>query len=113
MDTHLVEAALDLGCDRKMAFRKVVIPEIMPGIITGFLMSITYSVDDFVISYFTHGSKAQTLSITIYSMTRKKVSPKINALSTLIFAAVLLILIIVNIFDARRNSQKKRGGVVR
>ena len=112
MDTHLVEAALDLGCDRKTAFRKVTIPEIMPGIITGFLMSITYSVDDFVISYFTYGSKAQTLSITIYSMTRKKVSPKINALSTLIFVAVLLVLIIVNVFDARRNSDKKRGGVI-
>ncbi len=107
MDKHLIEAALDLGCDRWTAFRKVTLPEIMPGVITGFLMSITYSVDDFVISYFTHGSKAQTLSITIYSMTRRKVSPKVNALSTLIFVAVLAVLLIVNIVDVKRNSPKK------
>lgn len=107
MDKHLVEAALDLGCDRWQAFWKVTVPEIMPGIVTGFLMSITYSVDDFVISYFTHGSKAQTLSITIYSMTRRKVSPKVNALSTLIFVVVLVILIIVNVSDIKKNSPKK------
>lgn len=107
MDKHLVEAALDLGCDRWQAFWKVTVPEIMPGIVTGFLMSITYSVDDFVISYFTHGSKAQTLSITIYSMTRRKVSPKVNALSTLIFVVVLTILIIVNVADIKKNSPKK------
>lgn len=107
MDKHLVEAALDLGCDRWQAFWKVTVPEIMPGIVTGFLMSITYSVDDFVISYFTHGSKAQTLSITIYSMTRRKVSPKVNALSTLIFVVVLLILIIINVADIKKNSPKK------
>lgn len=113
MDKHLVEAALDLGCDRWQAFWKVTVPEIMPGIVTGFLMSITYSVDDFVISYFTHGSKAQTLSITIYSMTRRKVSPKVNALSTLIFVVVLAILIIVNIADIKKNSPKrnKKGKV--
>ncbi len=107
MDKHLVEAALDLGCDRWQAFWKVTVPEIMPGIVTGFLMSITYSVDDFVISYFTHGSKAQTLSITIYSMTRRKVSPKVNALSTLIFVVVLIVLIIVNVGDVKKNSPKK------
>ncbi|MBQ3183019.1 MAG: extracellular solute-binding protein [Clostridia bacterium] len=107
MDKHLVEAALDLGCDRWQAFWKVTVPEIMPGIVTGFLMSITYSVDDFVISYFTHGSKAQTLSITIYSMTRRKVSPKVNALSTLIFVVVLVVLIIVNLGDIRKNTPKK------
>ena len=107
MDKHLIEAALDLGCNRWQAFTKVTLPEIMPGVITGFLMSITYSVDDFVISYFTHGSKAQTLSITIYSMTRRKVSPKVNALSTLIFVAVLIILIIVNVADIKKNSPKK------
>ena len=107
MDKHLVEAALDLGCDRWQAFWKVTVPEIMPGIVTGFLMSITYSVDDFVISYFTHGSKAQTLSITIYSMTRRKVSPKVNALSTLIFVVVLVVLIIVNVADVKKNSPKK------
>ncbi len=113
MDKHLVEAALDLGCDHWMAFRRVTLPEIMPGVITGFLMSITYSIDDFVISYFTHGSKAQTLAITIFSMTRRKVSPKVNALSALIFVAVLLVLIIVNVADIKKNSPKKKKGGVR
>ncbi|MBE6573453.1 MAG: extracellular solute-binding protein [Ruminococcaceae bacterium] len=108
MDKHLIEAALDLGCDRWQAFRKITLPEIMPGVITGFLMSFTYSVDDFVISYFTHGATSQTLSVTIYSMTRKKVSPKINALSTLIFVVVLAVLIVVNIADARKYSTKKK-----
>ena len=73
MNRNLYDAALDLGCSPMQAFRHVVIPEIMPGIVTGFLMSITYSIDDFVISYFTHGSTSQTLPITIYSMTRRKV----------------------------------------
>lgn len=112
MDKHLFEAALDLGCDPWHAFFKVTLPEIMPGVITGFLMSITYSIDDFVISYFTHGSKAQTLSITIFSMTRRKVSPKVNALSAIIFVVVLTVLIIVNVADMKKNSPKKavKGG---
>lgn len=113
MDKHLIEAALDLGCDRWQAFWKVTLPEIMPGVITGFLMSFTYSVDDFVISYFTHGATSQTLSVTIYSMTRKKVSPKINALSTLIFVVVLIILIIINIADARKNSPKRQKAEIK
>ncbi|MBR6513489.1 MAG: extracellular solute-binding protein [Clostridia bacterium] len=107
MDKHLVEAALDLGCNRTQAFWKVTVPEIMPGIVTGFLMSITYSVDDFVISYFTNGSSAQTLSITIFSMTRRKVSPKINALSTLIFVVVLIVLIVMNVRDVQKSKPKR------
>ena len=77
MDPHLYEAAQDLGCSPLRAFRKVVLPEIMPGVVSGFLMSFTYSLDDFVVSYFTSGSTSQTLPITIYSMTRRKVSPEI------------------------------------
>ncbi len=106
MDSHLYEAAQDLGCDPLKAFFRVVMPEIMPGVITGFLMAFTYSIDDFVISYFTSGPSSQTLPITIFSMTRKKVSPEINALSAIIFLIVLAILIIMNIKDS--NIYRKR-----
>ncbi|MCD8006483.1 MAG: ABC transporter permease [Oscillospiraceae bacterium] len=102
MNPSLVEAAQDLGCNQRQAFFKVVIPEIMPGIFTGFLMSVTYSIDDFVVSYFTSGTNVQTLSITIESMTRLKVSPEINALSAIIFLVICVILITKNIFDNRR-----------
>ncbi len=107
MDPHLYEAAQDLGCSPLRAFRKVVLPEIMPGVISGFLMSFTYSLDDFVVSYFTSGSTSQTLPITIYSMTRRKVSPEINALSTLIFVAVVIVLIIKNAIE---NKAAKKSG---
>lgn len=105
MDPHLYEAAQDLGCSPFKAFWKVVLPEIMPGVVSGFLMAFTFSLDDFVISYFTSGSTSQTLPITIYSMTRRKVSPEINALSTIIFVAVLVVLIVKNIIE---NKQAKR-----
>ena len=109
MDPHIYEAAQDLGCSPFQAFRKVVLPEIMPGVISGFLMSFTYSLDDFVISYFTSGSTSQTLPITIYSMTRRKVSPEINALSTLIFITVVIILIVKNIIE--KKALKKAGKI--
>ena len=78
----------------------------MPGVVSGFLMAFTYSLDDFVISYFTSGSTSQTLPITIYSMTRRKVSPEINALSAIIFAVVVIILLIKNFVE---NKQAKRA----
>ena len=107
MNKNLYDAALDLGCSPLQAFRHVVIPEIMPGIITGFLMSLTYSIDDFTISYFTHGSTSQTLPITIYSMTRRKVSPEVNALSAIIFVVVLVILLVMNLSDIKRSASAK------
>lgn len=110
MDPNLFEAAQDLGCSPLKAFRKVILPEIMPGVISGFLMAFTYSLDDFVISYFTTGSTSQTLPITIYSMTRRKISPEINALSTLIFVAVVIVLIVKNIIETK---QAKKNGVYR
>ncbi len=111
MDHHLFEAAQDLGCSPKKAFFKVVIPEIRPGIITGFLMALTYSIDDFVISYFTTGPTSQTLPVTIYSMTRRRVSPEINALSTVIFVVVLFILIMMNVKDIKvLKKQRRRKG---
>lgn len=114
LDPHLYEAAQDLGCSPFKAFIKVVLPEIMPGVVSGFLMAFTYSLDDFVISYFTSGSTSQTLPITIYSMTRRKVSPEINALSTIIFAVVVIILIVKNVIEnkqARRNAAYRRESV--
>lgn len=110
MDPHLYEAAQDLGCSPFKAFRKVVLPEIMPGVVSGFLMSFTYSLDDFVISYFTTGSTSQTLPITIYSMTRRKVSPEINALSTLIFLVVVVVLIVKNVIESKAAKKRMSGG---
>ena len=107
MDPHLYEAAQDLGCSPFQAFKKVILPEIMPGIVSGFLIAFTYSLDDFVISYFTSGSTSQTLPITIYSMTRRKISPEINALSTLIFLVVVIVLIVKHLIETR--TAKKNG----
>ena len=89
---------------------KVVIPEIMPGIITGMMMAFTLSLDDFVISYFTSGSTAQTLPMVIYSMTKRRINPKINALSALMFVIVLTLLVVINlrqINDRKRQKQEK------
>lgn len=110
INKNLYEAAMDLGCSPAKAFQKVVIPEIMPGIVTGFLMALTYSIDDFVISFFTAGD-VQTLSITIYSMVKKRVSPEINALSTILFVVVLAVLLVTNIRAIRKEKEleKKRA----
>lgn len=109
LNKHLYEAALDLGCAPARALWKVIIPEIMPGIITGLLLAFTLSIDDFVISFFTTGSGVSTLSITIYSMARRGINPKINALSTIMFTFVLLLLIIVNIRQAREQRKGRNG----
>ncbi len=108
MNQHMYEAALDLGCHPTRAFFKVVMPEIMPGVTTGALMAFTMSLDDFVISYFTSGSTAQTLSVTIYNMTKRPITPEINALSTLMFGTILLLLLAVNIYQIRDDAKKKR-----
>ncbi len=105
MTPNVYEAAQDLGCNPVSAFFKVILPEIMPGVVSGFLMAFTFSLDDFVVSYFTSGT-TQTLPITIYSMTRRKVSPEINALSTIIFVVVVAVLVIKNIIE-RRNAVKR------
>ena len=107
LDIKLFEAALDLGCDPRQAFFKVILPEISPAILSGFLISLTYSIDDFMISYFNCGT-VETLPIAIYSMTRKKVSPEINALSAVIFCVILAIILISNAADSRayRRNQK-------
>lgn len=109
MDSHIYEAALDLGCNQWQAFYKVVLHEILPGILSGFLLSFTYSLDDFVITYFTRGSKFQTLPIQIYTMTHKRISPKINALSALLFVTILIIMIIINV----RNRKAEKAAACR
>ena len=103
MDKNLIDAAQDLGCTWMQAFWKVVVPEIKPGIINGMLIAFTMSVDDFVISYFTAGAKTSTLAMTIYGMAKRRISPKMNAVSTLLFITVLTLLIIVNVRQAHQE----------
>lgn len=96
MNVHLAEAAMDLGATPMYALRKVILPEIMPGIITGALMAFTLSVDDFAISFFTTGHGVQNLSILIFSMARRGINPVINALSTFMLIGFFLLLFIMN-----------------
>lgn len=107
MDPKLTEAAQDLGCTPFQAFTKVVLPFIAPGVVTGMMMAFTLSLDDFVISYFVNGSNFQTLPILIYSMTKKRVRPSINALSTIMFVVVLVLLIVINVLQARGEKKEK------
>lgn len=114
-DPNIEEAAEDLGATPWQAFVKVVLPEIQPGVVNGAIMAFTMSIDDFVISYFTAGSGCSTLAMEIYSMTRKRISPEINALSTLMFVVVLTLLAVVNIRSAREEkaAQKREATLKR
>ena len=108
----LSEAALDLGCTPVKAFFKVKLPNIMPGVLSGMVMAFTLSLDDFVISYFVAPSNFQTLPLLIYSMTKKKVTPDMYALSTLIIVAVFTLLIISNVRTGKRvdgDARKRRA----
>lgn len=109
LDKNLFEAAQDLGCTWMQAFIKVIIPEISPGIVNGLIIAFTMSIDDFVISYFTAGSQVQTLSMTIYAMTRRRVSPEINAISTILFVTVLLLLVVINVREATLEKKAKQS----
>ena len=110
-DKHLSEAAQDLGCTPVSAFFKVILPNISSGIITGLIMAFTLSLDDFIISYFVTGPKFQTLPIVIFSMTKKKVKPDMYALSTLIFVAVLVLLVLMNVMQARAENKQKNSTI--
>ncbi len=107
-DKFLFEAAQDLGCTPVSAFRHAVLPNITSGILTGFIMAFTLSLDDFVISYFTTGADFQTLPIRIFSMTKKRVTPDMYALSTIIFVAVLLLLVLLNVAQSRSENKLRR-----
>jgi len=106
LGSSLSEAAMDLGCTPLQSFFKVELPNIMPGVISGFIMAFTLSLDDFVISYFVGSSNFQTLPLLIYSMTKKKVTPDMYALSTIIIASIFILLIISNV---RSGKARKKG----
>lgn len=114
LDKFLPEAAMDLGCTSLQAFFKVILPSISTGIVSGLMMSFTLSLDDFVISYFTQGPSFETLPIRIFSMTKKRVTPDMYALSTVIFVVILLLLVLLNVSQVRgekkmRNKLDKEG----
>ena len=108
MDPDLQEAALDLGCTPFQAFYKVVLHEIMPGVVSGALMAFTMSLDDFVISYFVTGSSFITLPVEIYNYTKKPIQPKIYALFTLMFLVILLLMVTMNLLQARSEKHHLR-----
>lgn len=115
LDKNAYEAALDLGATPHQALHKVILPEIMPGIVTGAIMAFTMSIDDFVVSYFTAGTTSQPLSVVIYSMTRHRMTPKINAISTILFLIVLALLIVINVRQSRdekrREAARRKGAM--
>jgi spermidine/putrescine transport system permease protein len=108
MSPTLLDAARDLGASRFEVLSKVVLPFIRPGIFAGFFMALTYSLDDFAVTFFVTGNGFSTLSVEIYSLARRGVSLKINALSTLIFMFTVLI-VIGYYFISQRNSNKVKG----
>ena len=102
---NIEEAAMDLGATPMQAIRKVVIPEIMPGIMAGALMAFTMSIDDFVISYFTAGNGATNLSIEVYSMAKRGIRPTVNALATIMVSFVLMSVLISNNLSIRKKKE--------
>lgn len=105
---RLFEAALDLGASEKYAFRKIVIPELKPGIMSGFLLSFTMSVDDFIITYFTRGAGINTISTLIYSEVKIGIRPSLFALSSIVFVVALVVLISVNLRQSRHEAKLQR-----
>ena len=109
-DANLSQAAQDLGCPPVKAFIKVVLPSILPGVVAGLIMAFTLSFDDFIISYFVSGPKFQTLPIRIFSMTKKRVTPDMYALSTIMFIVILVLLVLVNVLQSRGDSKRSEKG---
>ena len=107
LDPNLAEAAQDLGATPLQGFLRVILPDIMPGVFSGFIMALTMSIDDFVVSFFTTGSGVSNLSITIYTMAKRGISPKINALSTIIFVCVFVLLIGINLSDLKKDPRSQ------
>ena len=112
MDSTLVDAAMDLGCNRVQAFFKVTIHEIMPGIVAGGIMAFTMSLDDFVISYFVTGNSFITLPVEIYSYTKKPIQPKIYAMFTLLFVLIFVLMVGMNLMQLRGEKKKKENRAV-
>ena len=106
LDNSLTDAAMDLGCTPAQAFFKVILPEIMPGIVAGGIMAFTMSLDDFVISYFVTGTGFITLPVEIYSYTKKPIQPKIYAMFTLLFGLIFVLMLTMNLLQIRADKQK-------
>ena len=107
-DSSLMDAALDLGCTPLQGFFKVLLPQLLPGIISGAIMSFTMSLDDFVISYFTYSSDFSTLPVEIYAIVRKPVPPMYYAMFTLMFFLILIVMIGMNIVQARDEKKQRQ-----
>lgn len=108
LDPNLADAALDLGATPLQALTKVIVPQIMPGIVSGALIAFTMSFDDFVISYFVTGNGVNNISILVYTMS-KRVNPSINALSTLVIALITIALVIVNVVPIIREKRRTKA----
>lgn len=108
LNPHTFEAALDLGASPVYAFFKVILPDIFSGILSGFFLAFTMSLDDFVITHFTKGPEINTLSTKIYTEVRKGIKPEIYALSTLMFVTVLILLILINRRNAEKNTPMRK-----
>ena len=111
LDPNIAEAALDLGCTPLQALYKVIIPQIMPGIISGALVAFTMSFDDFVISLFTTGPGVSNISIYVYGAV-KRVNPTINALSSIIVYVITIVLIVVNVVPMIRERKERRNETI-
>ena len=106
LGTSLTEAALDLGCTPLQSFFLVELPNILPGVLSGFVMAFTLSLDDFIISYFVGSSNFQTLPLLIYSMTKKQVKPDMYALSSVIIVTIFLLLFLSNFLKGKKRGKK-------
>ena len=105
LSPNMYEAALDLGATPAYAFRKVILPDLMQGITSGFLLAFTMSVDDFVVTHFTRGAGINTISTLIYSQVKVGIRPTLFALSTVIFVIVLVVLVISNVVQNRKGAR--------
>lgn len=109
INPEIYDAALDLGAGPYQTYTKVILPQIMPGVLTGYLLAFTMSFDDFVVSFFTTGSGVSNIAIVIYSMARRGINPKINALLSIMFIAIMFLLVAINTRLSKDNNPKKEG----
>ena len=109
LDPNLADAAMDLGCTPWQALIKVIVPQIMPGIVSGALIAFTMSIDDFIISYFVTGRGVKNLSIIVYTMS-KRINPSINAISTVMIVIITILLIVINVLPNFLAKQAEKPG---
>lgn len=108
LDPSLEEAALDLGAPPAVAFTRVILPCLMPGIIAGALLAFTLSLDEFVVTYFTYSARAMTLPVKIYSAMRAGVNPRLNAVSTLFIVATALLVVAADALRGAKHVKRVR-----